>query len=105
MKNIFLTLAIVFGSFSLMAQNQRNQPVHNQFRDYVEFRQHQPEGFRQGEKFEKPNIQRKDGKVIITMSEKQFEQMRKMRQHRQTHFMMNRHKKNDRRKFQNHPRF
>lgn len=104
MKKILLTFAIVFGSFSLMAQDQRNQPHYNQ-RNHVEFQQHQPNGFRQGVKFEKPNIQRKDGKVIITMSEKQFEQMKKMRQHRQTHFMMNRHKKNERRKFQNHPRF
>lgn len=54
---------------TLMAQNQ--------FRDYVDFRQGQFEKNR-------PQIEKKNGKVIITMSEEQFRMMNQKRQ------MMNR---------------
>ena len=46
------------------------RPLYNQFRDYVEFRQNQ----------QRPKIEKKDGKVIITMTEEQFSKMRMMRQ-------------------------
>lgn len=81
MKKILITLAIMIGSFSIMAQDRGHRPLPNQFRDYVEFRQHQQERPMRGQGFQRPNIQRKDGKVIITMSEEQFERMRMMRQH------------------------
>lgn len=69
MKKILLLTLMVFGMTTLMAQNQ--------FRAYVSFRQ---------EQFEKnrPQIEKKDGKVIITMSEEQFRMMNQRRQ------MMNR---------------
>lgn len=81
MKKILITVAIMIGSFSIMAQDRGHRPLPNQFRDYVEFRQHQQERPMKGQGFQRPNIQRKDGKVIITMSEQQFEKMRMMRQH------------------------
>ena len=73
MRKLFLTLAIAFGSLSLMAQQPERPVLHNQFRDYVEFRKSQEM------KFEKPNIEHKDGKVIITMTEDQFSRIQQMR--------------------------
>ena len=83
MKKVLLTLAVIFGTLSLMAQvsvpterfenqNVRGRVLHNQFSDYSQFRQEQF-------KFEKPQIEKKDGKVIITMSEEQFNRMNQMR--------------------------
>jgi len=83
MKKVLLTLAVIFGTLSLMAQvsvpterfenqNVRGRVLHNQFSDYTHFRQDQF-------KFEKPQIEKKDGKVIITMSEEQFNRMNQMR--------------------------
>lgn len=70
MKKLFLTIAVALGSLTLMAQQPERPILHNQFRDYVEFRKNQ----------EKPQIEKKDGKVIITMSQEQFNRMQKMRQ-------------------------
>lgn len=82
MKKLFLL--VVSAMFSLLIQGQpplkpTERPnfqgqgyLPNQFRDFVEHQQ----------RFntEKPEIVKKDGKVIITMSEEQFERMRKIRQ-------------------------
>ena len=73
MKKVLLTLAVVFGTLSLMAQQPERQVLHNQFSDYVGFRKNQEL------KFEKPQIEKKDGKVIITMSEEQFNRMNQMK--------------------------
>lgn len=76
-KLIILSLSFVLSGL-LFAQNPNHppqRPLHNQFRDYVEFRQQQ----------EKPKIERKDGNVIITMTEEQFNRMQMMR--KQSHMM------------------
>ena len=72
MKKLLLITLMVFGTMTLMAQNQ--------FRDYIDFKQGQlpPQ--------ERPQIERKDGKVIITMSEEMFRQMQMNRG-----MMMNHH--------------
>ena len=61
MKKLLLITLMVFGTMTLMAQNQ--------FRDYMDFKQGQlpPQ--------ERPQIEKKDGKVIITMSEEMFKRM------------------------------
>lgn len=75
MKKIVLTLIGVFAILTLIAQPpQRFQPqrqLPNQFRDFVDHQQRVS--------FEKPEIKKENGKVIITMSEAQFEKMREMR--------------------------
>ena len=70
MKKVFLVIATIFGSLTLMAQKPKEPILHNQFRDFVEFRKNE----------EKPKIEKKDGKIVITMSEQQFSRMQKMRQ-------------------------
>lgn len=70
MKKVFLVITALFVSLTLMAQQPERPILHNQFRDFVEFQKSQ----------EKPKIEKKDGKVIITMSQAQFYQMQKMRQ-------------------------
>ena len=70
MKKIFLVITAIFGSLTLMAQQPERPILHNQFRDFVEFQKLQ----------EKPKIEKKDGKVIITMTVQQFTRMQKMRQ-------------------------
>ena len=70
MKKVFLVIAAIFGSLTLMAQKPKTPILHNQFRDFVEFRKNE----------EKPKIEEKDGKVIITMTIQQFTRMQKMRQ-------------------------
>jgi hypothetical protein len=70
MKKMLLVIATIFGSMTLMAQKPKEPILQNQFRDFVEFRKNE----------EKPKIEKKDGKVIITMSEQQFYRMQKMRQ-------------------------
>ena len=64
MKKLILFVMMVFGSITLMAQNQ--------FRDYTEFKKAEFEKNR-------PQIEHKDGKVIIIMSEEQFKRMGQMR--------------------------
>ena len=72
MKKVFLVITAIFGSLTLMAQQPERPILHNQFRDFVKFQKLQ----------EKPKIEKKDGKVIITMSQEQFNRMQKMRQMR-----------------------
>jgi hypothetical protein len=72
MKKVFLVITAIFGSLTLMAQQPERPILRNQFRDFVEFQKLQ----------EKPKIEKKDGKVIITMSQAQFNRMQKMRQMR-----------------------
>ena len=69
MKNIIITTLLVIISTITIAQPPQRQ-LPNQFRDYVDFKQEQ----------QRPQIERKDGKVIITMTEQQFRRMRMMRQ-------------------------
>ena len=70
MKKVFLVITAIFGSLTLMAQQPERPILYNQFRDFVEFQKLQ----------EKPKIEKKDGKVIITMTVQQFTRMQKMRQ-------------------------
>lgn len=72
MKKVFLVMTAIFCSLTLIAQKPKTPILHNQFRDFVEFQELQ----------EKPKIEKKDGKVIITMSQEQFNRMQKMRQMR-----------------------
>ena len=64
MKNLILITALSLFSLNSFSQAPQRQ-LPNQFRDYVDFRMSQ----------EKPNIEHKDGKVIITMSEEAFRRM------------------------------
>jgi hypothetical protein len=74
MKKIILFLITACVSLIIDAQPPSNpqRPLPNQFRDFVDHQQ------RFG--IERPMIEKKDGKVIITMSEEQFKRMQQMRQ-------------------------
>ena len=67
MKKLLTLVAVLFTTVAMAQPPQR--PLPNQFRDYVDFRMQQ----------EKPKIEHKDGKVIITMTEQQFRTMRQRR--------------------------
>lgn len=75
MKKITLILLGVFATLTLAAQPpmrpQGQRPLPNQFRDFVDHQQRW--------EMERPQIEKKDGKVIITMSEEQFKRMQQMR--------------------------
>lgn len=74
MKKILLTIVGFLGVLTLMSQPPRNdfrRPLPNQFRDFLD---HQQSLY-----MERPQIEKKGGKVIITMSEEQF---KRMKQHR-----------------------
>lgn len=75
MKKIILFLLGTFIGFALAAQPPMRQPgvrpLPNQFRDFVDHQQR----FER----ERPQIEKKDGKVIITMTEEQFKRMQQMR--------------------------
>jgi hypothetical protein len=75
MKRLILIMASVFVSFTLIAQPpmrpQGQRVLPNQFRDFVDHQQRLQMG--------RPQIERKDGKVIITMTEQQFKRMQQMR--------------------------
>ena len=75
MKKITLILFGVFATLTLAAQPpmrpQGVRPLPNQFRDFVDHQQRW--------EMERPQIEKKDGKVIITMSEEQFKRMQQMR--------------------------
>ncbi len=75
MKKITLILLGVFATLTLAAQPpmrpQGQRPLPNQFRDFIDHRQRW--------EMERPQIEKKDGKVIITMSEEQFKRMQQMR--------------------------
>ena len=70
MKKLLTLVAILFTTVA-MAQHPANHPMGNQFRDFVDFRMQQ----------EKPKVEHKDGKVIITMTEEQFRMMQQRRKH------------------------
>ena len=73
MKKLFLILTIGLLSFSSEAQPPMGpqRPLPNQFRDFVDHQQRW--------EMERPQIEKKDGKVIITMTEQQFERMKQIR--------------------------
>jgi len=73
MKKLFLILTIGLLSFSSEAQPPMGpqRPLPNQFRDFVDHQQRW--------EMERPQIEKKDGKVIITMSEEQYKRMQQMR--------------------------
>jgi hypothetical protein len=68
MKTILTLVAALFTTVT-MSQPPIERPLPNQFRDYVDFRQAQ----------QRPKVERKDGKVIITMTEQQFRMMQQRR--------------------------
>ena len=76
MTKITLILIGVFATLTLAAQPpmrpQGYRPLPNQVRDFVDHQQKW--------NTEKPNIEKKEGKVIITMSEEQFKRIQQMRQ-------------------------
>ena len=73
MKKLFFILTIGLLSFTSEAQPPMGpqRPLANQFRDFVDHQQRF--------QMERPKIEKKDGKVIITMSEEQFKRMQQMR--------------------------
>lgn len=72
MKRTILIVMSLFATLTLVAQQPRGmRPLPNQFRDFLD---HQ-----QGLERQRPQIEKKDGKVIITMSEEQFKRMQQMR--------------------------
>jgi hypothetical protein len=72
MKKIMIIVMSLFTTLTLVAQQPRGlRPLPNQFRDFLD---HQ-----QGLDRQRPQIEKKDGKVIITMSEEQFKRMQQMR--------------------------
>ena len=71
MKKFLIIVLLAITSLEVDAQPSR-RPLPNQFRDYVDFRMQQ----------ERPKVEHKDGKVIITMSEEQFKHMQQMRMQR-----------------------
>ena len=72
MKKIMIIVMSLFATLTLVAQQPRGlRPLPNQFRDFLD---HQ-----QGLDRQRPQIEKKDGKVIITMSEDQFKRMQQMR--------------------------
>ena len=75
MKKITLILFGVFATLTLAAQPpmrpQGQRPLPNQFRDLMDHQQRM--------EIQRPQIEKKDGKVIITMTEEQFIRMRRIR--------------------------
>ena len=77
MKKFLITALLAITSLGASAQPPRQlqgqRPLPNQFRDFVDHQQ----------RFERPEIQHKDGKVTITMTEEQFRRMQQIKtQHR-----------------------
>ena len=62
MKKLLLIALLAITSLGASAQPPMQRPLPNQFRDFVDHQQ----------RWERPQIEHKDGKVIITMSEQQF---------------------------------
>lgn len=71
MKKLLITLVLGCLGFTSEAQPPQ-RPLPNQFRDFVDHQQRW--------NMERPQIEKKDGKVIITMSEEQYKRMQQMRQ-------------------------
>ena len=62
MKKLLLITLLAITSLGASAQPPMQRPLPNQFRDFVDHQQ----------RWERPQIEHKDGKVIIIMSEQQF---------------------------------
>ena len=62
MKKLLLIALLAITSLGASAQPPMQRPLPNQFRDFVDHQQ----------RWERPQIEHKDGKVIIIMSEQQF---------------------------------
>ena len=62
MKKLLLIALLAITSLGASAQLPMQRPLPNQFRDFVDHQQ----------RWGRPQIEHKDGKVIITMSEQQF---------------------------------
>lgn len=77
MKRIILFLSFVLTSIFGFSQ-RRELP--NQFRDFLDHKQMS----------QQPSIERKDGKVVITMTEQQFDRMRQIRESQKARFMSQR---------------
>ena len=75
MKKLLILALMAITSYGATAQPP-HRPLPNQFRDYVDFRKQQ----------ERPKVEHKDGKVIITMSKEQFKRMQQMRMNQQRGF-------------------
>ncbi len=74
MKQLLTIVAILLSTVAV-AQPPMQRPLPNQFRDFVDHQQ----------MWEKPNVVRKDGKVIITMTEQQFRVMQHRRMQARRH--------------------
>ena len=77
MKPLLTLVAILFTTVAI-AQPPMQRPMPNQFRDFVDFKMNQ----------EKPKVEHKDGKVIITMTEERFKMMQQRRRAPMNKFMM-----------------
>ena len=67
MKTLLTIIAILLGTVAIAQPPQH--PLPNQFRDFVDHQQN----------WQRPNVVRKDGQVIITMTEQQFRAMQRRR--------------------------
>ena len=70
MKKLLIIALLAITSLGANAQHPARRPQPNQFRDFVNFKIME----------EKPQIEHKDGKVIIVMSEERFQLMQQMKQ-------------------------
>jgi len=82
MKKIITFLIGIFATLTLVAQPPMRpslqRPLPNQFRDFVDHQQRWS--------MKNPQIERKDGKVIITMTEDQFKRIQQNRINQRTRF-------------------
>ena len=65
MKHLLIIALMTITSIGANAQPPTQRPLPNQFRDYVDYSQGQ----------ERPTVERKDGKVVITMTQAQYRRM------------------------------
>jgi hypothetical protein len=73
---MYMKQLLIIALLAITSLGANAQP--NQFRDYVDHQQRF--------QMERPKIEKKDGKVIITMSEEQFRRMEQMRMNRRPGF-------------------
>lgn len=80
MKKFILFLLGTLIGFAISAQPPLvpQRPLPNQFRDFVDHQQRF--------QMDRPKIEKKDGQVIITMSEEQFKRMQMMKQQQRMRF-------------------
>ena len=69
MKHLLIIALLTITSLGASAQPPMQRPLPNQFRDFVDHQR----------AIERPQIERKDGKVVITMTEAQYKRMRRMK--------------------------